>query len=766
MKAIEFLQKRGINFYWIYYYINEEGKKKFVSINDGYIYPDGNRDPTHFKINPYIIEKQMSYFLNNRNHIYEIADENDWQVGLMIDTFTTRQIDVDNEDFVEEFESLKNKLPYYNSVRKGLPHFFFRADYDFDCDGSTPYEYKSFDILHGTCGLISPDTTIFNHENDFDFNFKNFIIDYIPDIECKKRAIKQKKNGITETVFTDKSELKEILGVIELLDDSRATPYQSWINIAIAIKHWDSGSDGYKAFKEFSKKSKSFNNDDWGHGCECDTIWEKLKPDGRKTIGTLYYYARKDNFVLYNKRFGETYERVKKKFEKNIFKVKHPICYVELVHNNPLVDKIERPECELKQVYRNLYCYFQSKKKKEDEDSDDDDEVQYKRKPFLKSWLDDSNIRCFDFMNFVPHPHYYVKDEKYFNLFRGFDIFKRCTNFQYDKVKGEYGLKLFQDHIHHILSGKDQTDNVYNYIVNWIAKLIQKPQHKIGVAIVMKSKQGAGKNTVWDYISNCILGYRYCLTTAEPNDVFSEFNDPLENKLLVTYDEASGTDTFQNDSKLKDKITGDTIEINSKRIRKKPCPNYLNWIFLSNSLTPIKKEQGDRRFMCIRCSDDRCNDNEYFKQLNQLTDRLNKYANPCLHTLWAFYSWIMSIDISNFDAINDRPNTEYNKNMTYIDPVLLFLYEHVLGEDDKLVHQIKSSDLYNHYTAWYKENKQGTTCDSKINFCRKKLKEFAFLTFNEGRSRYIYVSYNLDDLLKHHPELQETGYDIIDDPES
>lgn len=56
-------------------------------------------------------------------------------------------------------------------------------------------------------------------------------------------------------------------------------------------------------------------------------------------------------------------------------------------------------------------------------------------------------------------------------------------------------------------------DDVYVYILNWMAYLLQHPARKCGTALVFKSKQGAGKNIWWEWFGNQVLG-RYLFYLA------------------------------------------------------------------------------------------------------------------------------------------------------------------------------------------------------------------------------------------------------------
>lgn len=699
MKAVEFLTTRGIQFYWVYYYMDDDNNKKWVDWeHDAFLYPDGKRSSQNFRFHTDLIQKQTQYYLQHRDNIEAIASHHDWKVGLMCDTFQVHQLDIDNPEFIPEVRHLFDKLPYYYSVRKNLPHIFFKTDTLLPPDGKTTYEEGALDVLHGTCGLIDPHTDILSADKGFDFDYATFIQDFVPVLPRKLRPLTSIQQGQSPQVYTDSPSPKDVILLLSIVDPSRATDYDTWLKMGLILKSWNPGNDGFSAFQFFSKRSpSSYRENEWQPYGKCFDKWSQLSPNGNLRIGTLFYYARYDNPEQYKMYFGETYDRIKKMFEKTHFKVMFPIRYYEQLEDRLL----ERTETEMTQTFRNMYCYVLN----EDEDTP-------RRERFIKLWMDDPSIRSYD--RIVFRPTLEKNNPRLFNMFQGFEVERRCQRLCYDKTLGARGLEFLQHHLR-ILSGNDEREKVYQYLVKFIAHLIQKPEHKLGVAIVMKSKQGAGKGCIWDYIGNCLLGSRVFLTTSRPSDIFGDFNALLMNRLLVMYDETSGKDTFMNADELKNKITSGTVSIQEKYKEKQAdIPDYSRWIFLSNNLTPVKKEEGDRRYMCIRCSDEKVRDTGYFDTMDKLVDFRNKNTSPCLHTLWAFYTWLQSIDLSCFDPINDRPDTDFNRSMLlYNTPrILSFLYQFSTEHREGVVKVPLENGLYTQYREWFRrfENDRPESC--------------------------------------------------------
>lgn len=733
MRAYEFIQKRNIMFYWVFIELRKDDqghiRKHYINKEeDGYIYPDGKRSPTHFIDNMVLIKKQMEYFHKHHDNLQSIAQEQDWQLALMLDTYKVHQIDVDDEYFEEEFKKLEDMLPFYRSINKKLPHFFFtKNDAIFQGKSFTSYEDGCFDILHGNGALIDPNTPIFNHDKDFYFEgFNEFISQYIIR-EVKNRRIVDKDNNIS---YTDTLEKTEIQQLVDLISPDRAVSYKSWISIGIAIKY--NNPDDLDVFRSFSQKCPEKYDK-----IECERKWDELCPDGRITIGTLHYFARNDNPNEYDFYFGKTYNRVKKQFEKTHFKVLHPVAYCEINHFTE-EKLIVREENKMFQAYRNIGCYT-------------NDPIKPYQK-FFKLWINDEHIRTYEKLTFEPHPFYHRHQENdhVFNTFIHYKVYDLCWNHPYNPVKGEKGLKIFQQQMWY-LAGTEKTEKVFDYIRKTIAHIIQKPDEKGIVALLFKSKQGTGKTSFFDYIGMCILGETIYLLSDRYEDLFGTFNPLVRNKVLIAYDEPSGKDTFANADTLKARITGKKVIINKKNISQESVDDRSRYVFLSNNLSPIKKEEDDRRYMCIRCSDEKARNTEYFNELNSVMDFKNHFKNPCKDTLWAVFQWFMDTDISNFDPINDRPDTSYNSNMITLNPILSFcvyLFQQAKNTTQLTYTKIQLHQLYN---EWIRQTMPQSKLEHFNSFC-KKLREYEdFIQQYGNQLKKVILHY--DKMIVSHPHL-------------
>jgi hypothetical protein len=118
-----------------------------------------------------------------------------------------------------------------------------------------------------------------------------------------------------------------------------------------------------------------------------------------------------------------------------------------------------------------------------------------------------------------------VSPDKY-NMFYGFPF-----AYDADQPVDMIQIDLLLKHINEVLADNDPA--VAEYILNWLAHLVQKPYKKIGTALVFRSDQGAGKSIVTDFVGKRVIGSRYYLYCNDMEKVTGKFNGIAANLLLV-----------------------------------------------------------------------------------------------------------------------------------------------------------------------------------------------------------------------------------------
>ena len=355
------------------------------------------------------------------------------------------------------------------------------------------------------------------------------------------------------------------------------------------------------------------------------------------------------------------YDLLKTEFEKKNFKILIPLSFATIGDDENL---IIRDRTEFKNVYENLLI---------------DDES------FLNKWLKDPNNRTYDKIDFLPAQE---APSNVYNTFKGFQGSKAI------KYNVDVNDSLIMKHIREVISNNNQ--DVFQYIINFLANLLQHPHKKANTALIIKSVEGVGKDTIFNWFGNKILGSEYYFNDDSPDLLFGKFNDCIENKILCILNEASKKDTFIIDNKIKNAITREINTIEKKGKSAYKNTNNIGYVFLTNNDNPIKIPHDDRRFTGFECNHIYANNKEYFTNLyNEINSGLYDRA---------FYDYFLSIDLTSFDFTNSRPITNFYNNMKELNiPILARFFENIIDIYNADC-SFTSTELFNKFNEYVKTN--------------------------------------------------------------
>lgn len=330
-------------------------------------------------------------------------------------------------------------------------------------------------------------------------------------------------------------------------------------------------------------------------------------------------------------------------------------------------------------------------------------------------------------IDFIPYLYKDDIDINIFNLFSGFRF-----DALIEDVEPEYynDIKPILSHLKEVLCSDDEI--IYDYVLKWIAHIVQKPCDKAGVPVIlMKSEQGSGKNLFWDFMGN-VIGKKYIVTINDLNALTNKFNGRTEGKLLTLLNEIDNYGgNFKDNNKLKSILTDidQTIEPKGKEAYK--INNYSRNVMLTNNEWAAKISNDDRRFVPMDVSDHKKDDFEYF---NKIFDSMND-RNAEL-----FFHFLSQIDLTHFN-VRTIPVTKLKEKMKWLNlenRPLSFLKEYIvdLNEDCKdHITKFTCKDLFNEYITWCDNNKERQTF-SQRTFTQQIIKYgFNYIQFkNDGKN--------------------------------
>jgi hypothetical protein len=182
-----------------------------------------------------------------------------------------------------------------------------------------------------------------------------------------------------------------------------------------------------------------------------------------------------------------------------------------------------------------------------------------------------------------------------------------------------------------------------DYIMKWLAQLVQQPFEKPGTSIIITGEKRTGKDTPFDFFSKFVIGNDYSRNyTCGGNQFFEKHDTGRMNMFLCKVEEADRRIFLQNSSKFKTLITADDEMYNDKGRKAVGVANYNRFVLTLNpGAPPVELSDGEQRFIIASSSNARKHDIPYWTEVRKIL--FNKEAGR------AVGDWLSKLDISGFD---------------------------------------------------------------------------------------------------------------------
>jgi hypothetical protein len=255
----------------------------------------------------------------------------------------------------------------------------------------------------------------------------------------------------------------------------------------------------------------------------------------------------------------------------------------------------------------------------------------------------------------------------------------------------------------------DGDSSLFDYIIGWWAHVIQRPEEKPGVALVLRGEKGTGKDTVADYFASAI-GKKYCPTVAHSEYIVGRFNWRLQTALVLHVQEGSWAGDKKAESQLKYLVTSESIEIERKGIDSFQMPSVLRVFISANAEWIVPASPDERRWAIVDVSNKRRGDREYFGALHAEKNG----SGPA-----ALLAFLLDYDLSRFD-VREVPQTQglAKQKLASLKNAALWWYQtlengdmYVETEDQNWhnsILELLCADVQSDYTEWMgAQNYQG-----------------------------------------------------------
>lgn len=420
--------------------------------------------------------------------------------------------------------------------------------------------------------------------------------------------------------------------------------------------------------KEVKDKGQILTN---GRFCEnvgrehrSNHVWFQLKddcismrccdPECSGFVGKKYHLKKGDE---------ETSELQKRKqeFELYNFKVLKPVCFIRMAPDGIQILNKQ----ELKIIYENMPPAGDSS--------------------FINWWLSQEDIKTFERIDMLPPPC--VCPKNVYNTWNGFDAERIVT-----KKMGS--PNRFVEHLRNLF-GKENSQ----YVLTWLATIIQKPGKHTGICLVVIGSQGIGKTTVFENIMMRIIGLMYHGATQDPeNSLFGKFGEMRNQKVLVVLDDFNVGSIKLNADPFKSFITGERINYEQKGKQSVSLLNCSNYVMTTNRYDPVKLDSDDRRYAILECKN--------FERKPDYFDKLHDYIEEP-ENIRAIYEFLCDFDTNSINLAKDRPASELFNDIKAlsVDKELLFIASKVGNVNPTATEVVYSGkDIYFEYLGWLKTN--------------------------------------------------------------
>lgn len=453
-------------------------------------------------------------------------------------------------------------------------------------------------------------------------------------------------------------EARQILA--DLPDDQYLEDRDGWLNVGMALHHEFGGSDdGYRLWCDFSKRSEKFDKKDQR------AVWRSFKPKAKMLrMATLMSAAKEarlmaafddeddDEFddlvpgakpsqapkgVVEDDLLGDSEEEVeldllgepvsKRQQKLNKAEVEHELgaipAKVRKLNRKHAIARVKGKTVILDfhadgdvsyGSPSDLHAYYENNRVATDKATE----------PVTKWWMRHKDRR--DYPNgIVFAPNRDVKGA--YNHWQGFSV----------EPDSKGSCRRFLKHLfENVCRGNEEN---YRYLLGWLAHLIQRPEEKPGVAVVLRGKKGTGKDTVGDYVGG--LFPHHHVKIANQEQLTGKFNQHQEKCLLLHVEEGFWAGSKNSEGPLKHLITSEHVLIEPKGINPFKVTSVLRLFITSNEKWVVPASADERRYFVLDVGSDKMQDTVYFEKLRD--EMLNGGRAALL-------DYLMNYDISDFNV--------------------------------------------------------------------------------------------------------------------
>lgn len=391
-------------------------------------------------------------------------------------------------------------------------------------------------------------------------------------------------------------QIKDMLGhvAIDELD------YDAWLKVGMAIKSQYPDDNGLALWDTWSMAGARYKDG------ECKIRWKGFSLEGSVRAGTLFFYAKEGGWrydplapdAVAGNKFDELVARMNEEYAIVSVAGKIKILREKEAEHDTMMhyDLMDKDSFGLLLNNERIGILGANGKPK------------MVSVAFI--WLAHEYRRTYpNGIGLYPNR---ASPNGYYNTWNGFSVTPRPGD-----------CSLFLAHIKDIICCGNE--EIYEWVIDWMADLIQEPDEPKGCAIVMRGGEGIGKGTLANAIGS-LFGphYRHLI---DDSHLTSNFNAHLLDAIVVFADEITWGGNKKTDGKLKGMVTERNLVGERKGIDAILYRNMIHLIIASNNDWVVPAGADSRRWLVLDVNKIRANDVQYF---NSIRDELDNGGREAL----------------------------------------------------------------------------------------------------------------------------------------
>jgi hypothetical protein len=215
------------------------------------------------------------------------------------------------------------------------------------------------------------------------------------------------------------------------------------------------------------------------------------------------------------------------------------------------------------------------------------------------------------------------------------DVLNLWQGFGVKPIEGDWSF--LKDHMLNIVCNGDVEQ--YEYLMNWMASLVQSPATQGETAIIMRGGEGCGKGILARALKHVIGQHGLAISNAR--HLTGQFNEHLRDCIFLFADEAFFAGDRVHTGILKSIITEPDLTIEGKFKVVTQAMNYLHLMMASNEEWVVPASLDAWRFAVYNVSNERVGDFVYFAAI---AEQLENGGHE------AMLAELLSRDISRFNV--------------------------------------------------------------------------------------------------------------------